>query len=217
MRAAWRTYGKSETPYELADLEGLVAEITGDAEFAEEFFARYIYDSELPDYESLLELAGLELRLENDGKPSLGLRTRDDGDGLEVSSVVRGGPAYSAGLDRGDVLLELGGKPIGNARDLANVVASFEPGAQSEIVFTKRHERRRAALVLEQDPTLEVVTFESKGRQVTPEIEAFREAWLSSSLEHDLEKHCHQCSRSFPFDNDYCPYDGRKLEMFAKP
>jgi predicted metalloprotease with PDZ domain len=217
MRAAWRTYGKSETPYELADLEGLVAEITGDAEFAEEFFARYIYDSELPDYESLLELAGLELRLENDGKPSLGLRTRDDGDGLEVSSVVRGGPAYSAGLDRGDVLLELGGKPIGNARDLANVVASFEPGAQSEIVFTKRHERRRAALVLEQDPTLEVVTFESNGRQVTPEIEAFREAWLSSSLEHDLKKHCHQCSRSFPFDNDYCPYDGRKLEMFAKP
>ena len=46
--------------------------------------------------------------------------------------------------------------------------------------------------MFEQDPRLEVVTFESAGREVTPAIDAFREAWLSSALDHDLEKHCHE-------------------------
>lgn len=217
MRAAWRTYGKTETPYELADLEGLLSEITGDTEFAEDFFARYIYDSELPDYGSLLELSGLELRLESDGKPSLGWRTRDEGSGLVVSSVVRGGPAYAAGLDRGDVIRELGGKPIDNARELAEVVGSFEPGARTEIVFLKRDEERRSEIVFEQDPTLEVVTFESTGRDVSAEIEAFRQAWLSSPVDHSLKRYCDKCKRSFPFENEYCPYDGRKLDIVPDP
>ncbi len=217
MRAAWRTYGKTETPYVLAELEGLLTEVTGDAEFSENFFARYIHDSELPDYTALLESAGLELRLENDGKAGLGLRTRDEDHGLVVRSVVRGGPAYRAGLDRGDVVRELGGKPIDSGRRLSEVVASFEPGERTEIVFVKREDWRRTDIVFEQDPTLEVVTFESTGREVTPEIVAFREAWLSSAIDHGLEKHCHECGRSFAFENEYCRYDGRKLDLVPKP
>ena len=217
MRAAWRSYGKTETPYVLSDLEGLLAEVTGDATFAKEFFARYIYDSELPDYEALLELAGLELKLVDEDAPALGLTIQKAANGVEVSSVVRGGPAYAAGLDRQDAIEELGGKKIENEQDLAKAVASFEPGEIAEIVFVKRGEERRAEVVFEQNPRLEVVTFERAGREVTPAIDAFREAWLASTLEHDLEKHCHECGRSFAFENDFCPYDGRKLDVVPKP
>ncbi len=35
---------------------------------------------------------------------------------------------------------------------------------------------------------LEVVTFEQAGRPVTPEITAFREAWLGSKALHPLPK-----------------------------
>jgi predicted metalloprotease with PDZ domain len=217
MRSAWLTYGKTETPYVLSDLEGLLTEVTGDATFAKEFFARYIYDSELPDYESLLELAGLELRLADEDASALGLTIQKGSGGVVVSSVVRGGPAYNAGLDRQDVVEELGGKKIEKQADLAKAVALFEPGESAEIVFVKRGVKRRAEVVFEQNPRLEVVTFERAGREVTDAIGAFREAWLSSALDHDLEKHCHECGRSFAFENDFCPYDGRKLDMVPKP
>ena len=217
MRAAWRTYGKTETPYVLSDLEGLLTEVTGDATFAKDFFARYIYDSELPDYEALLALAGLELRLVDADAAALGLTAKEATDGVAVSSVMRGGAAYAAGLDRQDVIEELGGKKIESEQDLADAVASFGPGDRAEIVFVKRGEERRAQVVFEQDPRLEVVTFESAGREVTPAIDAFREAWLSSALDHDLEKHCHECGRSFAFENEFCPYDGKKLRVLPKP
>ena len=210
-------YGKTETPYVLSDLEGLLTEVTGDATFAKEFYARYIYDSELPDYEALLALAGLELRLVDEDAPWLGLTAKEATTGVAVSSVVRGGPAYAAGLDRKDVVHELGGKEIESEQDLADAVASVEPGDSTEIVFVKRGEERRARVVFEQDPRLEVVTFESAGREVTPAIDAFREAWLSSRLDHDLEKHCHECGQSFAFENDFCPYDGQKLRVLPKP
>ena len=216
MRAAWRTYGKTETPYVLSDLEGLLTEVTGDATFAKEFFARYIYDSELPDYEALLELAGLELKLVDEDASALGLTIEKAVTGVEVISVVRGGPAYTAGLDRQDVIEELGGKKIESEQDLAKAVASFEPGESAEIVFVKRGEERHAEVVFEQNTRLEVVTFERAGREVTDAIDAFREAWLSSTLDHDLEKHCHECGRSFAFENDFCPYDGRKLDVVPK-
>ena len=97
MRAAWRTYGKPEIPYEVVDLERLLAEVTGDATFAEDFFARHVHASELPDYESLLELAGLELRLVNDDAAWLGLTVEESDGRVAVKSVVRGGTRVHVG------------------------------------------------------------------------------------------------------------------------
>lgn len=187
MAAVWRAHGKPEIPYVIDDLERLLGEVAGDADFAREFFARYIYDSELPDLGSLLELAGLELRLANAGEPWLGVETTDETEGVVVSSAVRGGPGYVAGLDRDDIILELGGESVDDRWELADAVASFEPGDRAEIVFIKRGEERRAEVVFAQDPTVEVVPLETVGRDVTPAMESFRAAWLSSTLEHDLD------------------------------
>lgn len=191
--------------------------MTGDATFAKEFFARYIYDSELPDYEALLALAGFELRLVDEDAPALGLTAQKATKGVVVSSAVRGGPAYVAGLDRQDVIKELAGKNVESEQELAEAVVSFGPGDRAEIVFVERGEERRAQVVFEQNPRLEVVTFERAGRTVTPAIETFRKAWLTSALDHNLEKHCHECVRSFAFENDFGPYDGRKLDVVPKP
>ena len=171
--------------------------MTGDATFAKEFLARYIYDSELPDYEALLALAGFELRLVDEDAPALGLTAQKATKGVVVSSAVRGGPAYVAGLDRQDVIKELAGKNVESEQELAEAVASFGPGDRAEIVFVERGEERRAQVVFEQNPRLEVVTFERAGRTVTPAIETFRKAWLTSALDHNLEKHWHECVRSF--------------------
>lgn len=181
MRAAWQTYGKTEIPYELTQLQGLLGEVTGDDAFAEEFFARHVYESDLPDYDELLELAGLELRLFDADAASLGVSVETTPRGVTVASVVRGGPAYVAGLDRGDVIRELAGETIESEAELREVVGELAPGDSAEIAFIKRDDERRARVVLEQNPRLQVVTFERAGRGVTPAIEEFRRAWLTSS------------------------------------
>ncbi len=92
----------------------------------------------------------------------------------------------------------------------------YRPTTCATIVFEKRGEPREAELVFEQNPHIEVVPFEKASRDVTPEIESFRRAWLGSSLTHALERHCHECGRSFAFENAFCPYDGKALKIVPK-
>jgi len=217
MRAAWRTYGKTEEPYTVPDLEGLLAEVTGDVGFAQEFFARYIHDSELPDYTALLALGGLELRLLGEGEPSIGASIREEEGLLIIRSTVLDGPAYLAGLDREDVILELGGRPISDVESLIEAIGVFAPSDSTTIVFEKRGERREAELVFEQNPHIEVVPFERVAKEITPEIAIFRRAWLGSSLTQVLERHCHECGRIYAFENAFCPYDGKALKIVPKP
>ncbi|MDG5815328.1 Do family serine endopeptidase [Chitinispirillales bacterium ANBcel5] len=48
--------------------------------------------------------------------------------GVLVSDVFNGQPAYNAGIIRGDVIVSIGGKTIGNSNDLRNTVADLRPG-----------------------------------------------------------------------------------------
>ena len=164
-----------------------------------------------------LALGGLELRLLGEGEPSIGASIREDGGKLVVRSTVLDGPAYLAGLDREDVILELGGRPITDVQTLIAAIEVFAPSDSTTIVFEKRGERREAELVFEESPHIEVVPFERVSKNVTPEIESFRRGWLGSSLSHAIERHCHECGRSFAFENAFCPYDGKALKIVPKP
>jgi len=70
MRALWDKFGRSasprlgyvESPYTVADLKATLAQVSGDAAFASQFFARYIEGHDVVDYAQLLSRAGLLLR-----------------------------------------------------------------------------------------------------------------------------------------------------------
>lgn len=48
--------------------------------------------------------------------------------GILIAGVLRGGPADRAGVKPGDILLEIGGKPVDDSTDMLNQVSSLEPG-----------------------------------------------------------------------------------------
>ena len=72
-------------------------------------------------------------------RAAVGLPPRD---GLLVRGVEPGGPAAAAGLERGDLLVAAGGRPLGGVDDLFDALAAAE--GQLELVAVRGTEERTA-------------------------------------------------------------------------
>jgi predicted metalloprotease with PDZ domain len=172
MQAMWRVHGKPASqpgvvakPYTLADARARLAEVSGDRAFADEFFDKYVEGRDAADYARLLLRAGYVLRKRSPGAAWLG--SIADGNGTINNLTPWGSPAFEAGLDQGDVLIDVDGKP----GDRLTVTYKRRGGATG-----------RATIVLKEDPTLEAVTVESTGVALTADQKAFRDGWLGSKI-----------------------------------
>ena len=110
MKLMWTKFGKKEIAYEIEDIESTLAEYAG-KDFAENFFGKYIYQSKMPNYESLLKLVGVSLK-QNSEENYLGAGyTENDGTVFIYSNPQKGSPAYKAGLISRDVIKNVNGQP----------------------------------------------------------------------------------------------------------
>lgn len=182
MRAVWEAYGEPERPYTRADLRETLARLTGDAAFADRFFERYIEGSAVVDYRRLLAQGGLLLRPARPGGAWIGdARLAFEGEGIVVESATGvGTPLYEAGIDRGDLILSIDGTAPGSVAELEALLAARSPGDVLGVVFLQRGDRRTSSMRIAEDPSLEVVTYEAAGLEVTDAIRSFREDWLGS-------------------------------------
>ncbi|GAB3820519.1 hypothetical protein GCM10028895_20900 [Pontibacter rugosus] len=182
MQALWRKYGSPEKPYTMADLEETLAEVSGDAAWAKQFFQQSVFGSQLPDYAALLAKAGLELRKSNPGEADLAwVSLNYKGDGAEITNgTYVNSEAYKAGLERSDVILTVDGRKLKKAKDLQKVLKKHKPGDKVAVTFNRHGQTRSVTLTLDEVPTLEVVPYESINKPVTPAIEQYRQAWLGT-------------------------------------
>jgi len=216
MKAMWRHHPDVQTPYTLEDLEQTLGEATGSRKFAAEIFRKHIYGKDPMDFAPLLARAGLLLNKSHPGRAWLGADgLRFTGKGVEISEgTLRGSPLFEAGLDRGDRITEWDGRPIKSPKELDDWLASRKPGDRARLEVEGRAGKRETEITLGQSPALEVVPYERVGREVTAEMAAFRQAWLGSKAIHPLPKlvrYCPVCRRSYPFEESFCPYDGKGL------
>lgn len=180
MRRLWKIHGVPERSYRPADLQARLAEVTGDAAFAEAFFAASIRGSELPDFGPLLAQAGLKLRRPNEGRAYAGpaMLSVEGGAATLTADTVPDTPLYRAGIDRGDRIVSLDGTPIANQADWDAAVGRHKPGDRAELRFVQRGRERRVQILFEADPTLDIVRYETVGLPLTPAQKAFRDAWI---------------------------------------
>jgi predicted metalloprotease with PDZ domain len=190
MRAMWRVHGKPggqrpgyvDRPYTIADAEARLAEVSGDAAFAREFFGRYIQGRDVADYKALLSRAGLALRQPNEGRGWWGdvrLELRAGSVRLADAPAI-GTPVYDAGLDIGDEVRQLDAVRIGVAEDVAGVMRRHKPGDTLSITYVDRTGAQKQTTVrLREDPRIDVVPLESTGAQLTEAQRAFRQRWLN--------------------------------------
>jgi len=182
MRALWSGFGVGERPYDLSDLEATLAEVTGDPDFATDFFDRFVFGSELPDFRTLLAAAGYELRLARPGEVLFArARLVPDGEGLRVAqNSYLGTPLYEAGADRGDLLLSVAGVEVREPADLERALEGRAPGDRIRVVYEARGRQRSATVALDEDPSVVVVPVEASGGEMSPGARALREGWLRS-------------------------------------
>lgn len=217
MKAVWQAHGKTEIAYTLDDLRTILGKVAGDQKFADNFFEKHIFGSEIVDYKKLLANAGLLLHKADPDKAFLGYINLEYSDeGARLSSATRiGSPMYQVGLDRGDLIEELDGKILQSADDFEAVRNAHKAGDTVTINFQQRGKIKEKQITFVDHPGLEVVPYEHVGMQLTENMKKFRENWLGSKTGGvNLTKTCPVCKRSSEFQLEYCQFDGEELSIF---
>jgi predicted metalloprotease with PDZ domain len=189
MRAMWREHGKPggarpgyvDRPYTAADAEARLAEVSGDAAFARDFFSRYIQGREAADYPALLARAGFVVRRRSRGSAWWGdVRIEPRNGRMAIAALVpANSPAYAAGLEQDDELRQIDGVPLTSFSDLSNVFARRKPGDRLSVTYVDRTGAEKVTtVVVAEDPHLEVVPNETEGIALSPAQRLFRERWL---------------------------------------
>jgi len=96
----------------------------------------------------------------------------DSAQGALVKSVVKDSPADKAGLQRGDLIVSLGGKTLEASRLLSRLVAEAEIGKPLEIEILRK--RKKKTITVEIERLKEQVTDEEKIRREVEEGNAER-------------------------------------------
>lgn len=113
MRTLFNEHYKKGKGFTTGDMIGIINRITkknyGD------FFDRYVFGTEVPDYERIFGYAGYTLVRKTDATPDFGFSVRPRNGGLAVNGIETGGAAANAGLRVGDIILKINGDSPFNA------------------------------------------------------------------------------------------------------
>jgi putative serine protease PepD len=75
-------------------------------------------------------------------RPYLGVSTADGAGGARVQEATAGGPAASAGVRAGDVIVAIGGDPVRGADDVAAAIQDRRPGETVELEIERGGDAR---------------------------------------------------------------------------
>jgi predicted metalloprotease with PDZ domain len=150
MAEMWRRHGDPERPYEVEDIEAALAAVS-DADFAANFFDRFVRGRDVPDYAALFAELGVDLEPASSDARLTGAGLTSVGDGFEVTSnTLIDDPLYLAGVDRGDRIVEIDGAPATQAR--LESLLDRGVGASAELVVAGRGGPRTTTVTLDRDP-----------------------------------------------------------------
>jgi len=128
LRLLWERHAGDSAGYTEDDVQEAVAEVAGQR--MDDFFQAHVGGTELPDVDPLLDVVGLRWKDDEPDDPAppwLGVQTSDDDQGVTCTSVLRDGPAWSAGVTGGDRLVAIDGLRV--ARDeFTAVLRPYQPG-----------------------------------------------------------------------------------------
>ena len=178
MKLVWKTYGKTQKPYTIAMLNQSLNEYAGQS-FGDSFFENYIYKSEMPDYQKLLKMVGVDLK-QKLSEPSFGAYAKLDGDGNGkiTSNPQIGSPAYKAGLDQGDVINTINGTSFPKSVQFNAFIKQFAVGDTLKLEYERFGKKKSTNVILEADSSYSFSLMENEGEKPSQEVLDNRKDWL---------------------------------------
>ena len=172
MTLVWNTYGRSEIPYKVSDLETLLNAYAGEA-FGTHFFESYIYNSEVPDMKALLGQMGIHVSRISE-KSYFGASLT----GTRLGSLpLIGSPAYEADLDMGDRILAVNGIRPRTGSELQFLLELAEPGETVVVEYERFGKQMRTNLTLKSDDAYRLQWIDDG--ELSEDIALRRKKWLS--------------------------------------
>lgn len=178
MKLVWQTYGKSESPYTIENLQTSLNTYTGN-NFGDYFFNSYIHSSEMPDYRELLASHGVLLQ-QNSTQAYFGAtaKIKDDLNGDITSNPKIGSPAYKAGLEKGDKVTSINNTPFPKGQSFDTFIQTLKVGDSLNISFERYDDKKNTVVVLESDPEYKILLMEKEGVVPNKMMLKKRKEWL---------------------------------------
>lgn len=176
MRYLYTEFYKKNRNYTPEDFQRACELMAGSS--LENFFSRFVRGREELDYNSALNVVGLQLAEADPAKPSertyLGADLGQEGERLIISRVYSGSPAYDQGLNAGDQILALDGQRVTQQSFLARL-AEKRPGDTLNLTLFRDDDLRTFAIKLGKRVTTDYHIVPVK--QPTPEQTRQYRAW----------------------------------------
>ena len=174
MKLVWKTYGKTEKPYKVEDLENLLKQYAG-AAFGENFFNNYIYNSKMPDYEPLFAKMGVHISRKTN-QAFLDISVEDSKKGLMMTNNPKiGTSAYKAGLDKGAYIISINDTPVKSVEEFDTITSALKPEEKISLKFSNYGEEKTAEVAVGKNPSYEI-KIDPKAKKKALKN---RENWLS--------------------------------------
>ena len=178
MKQVWDTYGKTEIPYSIENLNKSLNLYAGDV-FGNNFFNNFIYKSDMPKYAELLSSVGVNLSQEpNAAYFGAAVSITDDLNGKIQANTKIGSPAYKAALDKDDIITSINGKPFPNGVQFDVFIKEFKPNDKLSVTFLRDTQERNTEVILESDPSYTISLQEKNGEKLSKKVLKARKNWL---------------------------------------
>ncbi|TDT41918.1 putative metalloprotease with PDZ domain [Maribacter spongiicola] len=179
MKLVWNTYGKTEKPYTIENLNKALNLYAG-KEFGDHFFNSFIYKSEMPSYTELFKTVGVSLSQNTEAAYfGAAVSITDDLNGKIRSNTKIGSPAYLSGLDKDDIITTINGDNFPNGIQFNKFIENqFKPNDNLSISFLRDGLERKTEVALTADPNYSISLIEKNEEAPSKKILKARKAWL---------------------------------------
>lgn len=175
MKLMWQKFGKTEVAYDVQDIAETLEGYAG-KEFADEFFSKHIYSSEMPDYAPLFESVGIQLKQASE-ENFFGASFKDAENGIEVSrNTFKNSPAYKAGIDKGDLITAVNDEAITSVDQFNELIKNSAKKAALKVTFTRFGTEKTTEVQLSENPEYKISLLEKADKQQLKK----RENWLKA-------------------------------------
>ena len=175
MKEVWNSYGKSETPYTIDDLHQTLNAYAGQS-FGDTFFNSYIYKSGMPNFKRLFEIVGVSLE-QNLTEVGFGARLRNN---AISGGTLKNLSAYNAGLESGDVIIQIGDYVLSDNLPLNTILQNYKPNDTAKVIYERFGEKRETMMTFVANPSYSISVMETDDDPLNESQKLARQDWLGA-------------------------------------